>query len=189
MPCSKVVLPREDLDRIVQRLGREITAAFCNLDNPLALVLLDGAKQFAEDLLKQSDLPFEVQPLKASSYIGTRSAGTVTFSDGPDLAAKIRGRHILLIDDIYDTGLTLTALMKWLRTCEPASIRTCVLLEKRNTHTREVNIDFVGTPVEDAFLVGYGLDYNGHYRDLPFIGVLSEQQRGGASRPIARPCG
>jgi hypoxanthine phosphoribosyltransferase len=81
---------------------------------------------------------------------------------------------MLLIDDIYDTGLTLSALMKWLNTCNPASVQTCVLLEKKHTHTRHVNVDFIGTSVEDAFLIGYGLDYNGRYRDLPYIGILSE---------------
>ena len=175
MPCSRVVFTQEHIATIVHRLGREITSAFREIDNPLALVLLDGAKHFADDLLKQVELPLDVESLKASSYIGTRSSGTITFNGSAGLADKIRGRHILMIDDIYDTGLTLTALMKWLRACEPASIQTCVLLEKQHTHTREVNVDFIGTPVEDAFLIGYGLDYNGRYRDLPYIGVLSEE--------------
>ena len=174
MPCRKIVLTTEQLEKIVQRLSREITAAFEHLDNPLALVLLDGAKYFARDLLHHIDLPMEVDTFKVSSYAGTRSSGTVTFDGNERLAEKIRGRHILLIDDIYDTGLTLSALMKWLNTCHPESIQTCVLLEKQHTHTREVSIDFVGTQVEDAFLIGYGLDYNGQYRDLPYIGVLSE---------------
>jgi hypoxanthine phosphoribosyltransferase len=180
MNCSKVVLSTEQLQCIVQRLGQDITSALSELDSPLALVLLDGAKRFAEDLLAAIDLPMEVAFIKASSYTGTRSSGTVAFENNRPLAETLGGRPILLIDDIYDTGLTLSALIKWLNTCEPASIHTCVLLEKQHAHTRDVRIDFVGTQVEDAFLVGYGLDYNGQYRDLPYIGVLSDQQRGSA---------
>ena len=83
--------------------------------------------------------------------------------------------RILLIDDIYDTGLTLSRILDWLSECGAESIQTCVLLEKQTNHTANIEIDFVGTAIEDEFLIGYGLDFDGQYRDLPFIGVLSQK--------------
>ena len=174
MPLSRIVLSTEQLEKIVSNLAAHIRETYKNNSNWLALVILEGARFFADDLLKKLDLPLAVQYLKANSYSGTYSSGIVKIDKKDLLKKEIRGKHILLIDDIYDTGLTLAALMAWVKTCDPASIRTCVLLEKRHTHVREISIDFLGAPVEDEFLIGYGLDYNGHYRDLPYIGVLSE---------------
>ena len=174
MPCSEILLNTEQLNRIVSRLARGISCACPNIDNYLAIVVMDGAKYFAKDLLAKLDFGLDVEYVKASSYQGTCSSGSVTIDGDETIQEKIRGKNILLIDDIYDTGSTLFRIIEWLNQYEPNSIQTCVLLEKRHTHSRDIDIDFVGTPIEDAFIVGYGLDYNGQYRDLPFIGVLSE---------------
>jgi hypoxanthine phosphoribosyltransferase len=175
MPCDRILLNPEQLSQIVSRLAKEISATYHDTDDCLALVVLEGARYFANDLLKQANFSMDTEYIKASSYSGTRSTGNVTIDRQDSLKAKIRGKNILLIDDIYDTGLTLSRLLYWLNECSTQSIRTCVLLEKQTPHAANIKIDFVGTAIEDEFLIGYGLDFEGQYRDLPFIGVLSNR--------------
>ena len=143
--------------------GREITA----------LAILQGSIIFTSDLLRRIPLTLRVESLSISSYHGgTESSGTVTFNHPlPDL----RGQHVLVIDDILDTGRSLYAVRRrFEEELEPASVRLCVLLEKRKQRAREVKADYVGFEIEDEFVVGYGLDYQGHYRNLPYIGVLNQ---------------
>ncbi|MHC4782685.1 MAG: phosphoribosyltransferase [Planctomycetota bacterium] len=175
MPYSRILVSTERLEEIVSCLARKIHDAYQGVDNCLALVVLDGAKYFAEDLLAQLDFPLEVESIKASSYSGTNSTGTVTIDKKDALKSKICGKNVLLIDDIYDSGLTLSRILEWLYDCRPQSVKTCVLLEKKIGHTKKTTIDFLGTKIEDVFAIGYGLDYEGQYRELPFIGELSEE--------------
>jgi hypoxanthine phosphoribosyltransferase len=175
MPCDRILLNPEQLSQIVSRLAKEISATYHDTDDCLALVVLEGARYFANDLLKQANFSMDTEYIKASSYSGTRSTGNVTIDRQDSLKAKIRGKNILLIDDIYDTGLTLSRILEWLRNCGAESIKTCVLLEKQINHKKDIKLDFVGTAIEDEFLIGYGLDFEGQYRDLPFIGVLSNR--------------
>ena len=175
MPYSQILVNTEQLGKIVSDLAQNIQATYKNMDNCLALVVMDGAKYFAEDLLAKLDFPLEVEYIKASSYSGTNSTGTVKTDKKDSLKEKIHGKNILLIDDIYDTGLTLSHILEWLDDYRPETVTTCVLLEKEVGHTKKVDIDFLGTMIEDEFLIGYGLDFNGQYRDLPFIGVLSNK--------------
>jgi hypoxanthine phosphoribosyltransferase len=110
----------------------------------------------------------------------------VTLDKKDGIREKVRGNHILLIDDIYDTGLTLSHILEWLSDCEPATVKTCVLLEKEVEHGNTIDIDFMGTTIADVFAIGYGLDYQGRYRELPFIGELSADivhQQGRAAQP------
>mgnify|MGYP001816725508 CR=1 FL=1 len=175
MPYKEVLLDTEQLKQIVSRLTHEIASAFQDKNDCLALVVMDGAKYFADDLLAGLNIAIDVEYIKASSYKGTSSTGHVTIEDAQSLKDRIRGKNILLIDDIYDTGLTLSHIIQWLNEHNPQSIQTCVLLEKRHKHDKIVNVDFIGTQIEDAFIVGYGLDFNGQYRELPCIGVLSDE--------------
>ncbi len=172
---DNVLVSDEQLEQIVCGLAEEVSSAYENTDSLLALVLLEGAKYFANDLLSKTDLPFDVEYLKVSSYFGTASTGTVTLEGHDDLPAKVRNKNILVIDDIYDTGHTLSKLLAWLKQCEPQSIKTCVLLEKRIDHDKQVVIDFLGTTIEDVFVIGYGMDYDDQYRELPFIAELSSE--------------
>ena len=172
MPYDRILLSTEQLSQIVSRLAQAISATYHDTDDCLAMVALEGARYFANDLLKQVDIPFDTEYIKASSYSGVRSTGNVVIDKQDSLKARIRGKNILLIDDIYDSGLTLSRLLYWLNECGAKSVRTCVLLEKQTTHTANIEIDFMGTTIENEFIIGYGLDYNGQYRDLPFIGVL-----------------
>lgn len=174
MPCSRVILDTEQLKRIVDTLAEQLSSDFSGVDNPLALIVLEGAKYFAEDLIGKLNFSLDAEYINASSYSGTASTGHVKIENSQQIEDAIRGRNILLIDDIYDTGLTLHKLLQWLQTCGAGSVKTCVLLEKDIPHEKHIDIDYLGSSVEDAFLIGYGLDYNGQYRDLPYIGVLDD---------------
>lgn len=173
MPYSRVLLSTDQLSRIVSRLSREISAAYHQQDNRLALVVLEGARYFANDLLKQINPPIDTAYITASSYSGVNSTGNVVIDQQDSLKATICGKNILLIDDIYDTGLTLSRLLHWLGECGAQSVKTCVLLEKQIKHKKDIGIDFLGSSIEDEFVIGYGLDFDGQYRDLPFIGILA----------------
>ncbi|HCN30522.1 MAG TPA: hypoxanthine phosphoribosyltransferase [Verrucomicrobiales bacterium] len=135
------------------------------------VVLMDGALFFVADLLRQLDLPIRLVTLSASSYHGgTASTGEVRVQ-WPE-AVEFAGQHVLLLDDIYDTGLTLSALRARLLTERPASLRTGVLLAKKRPRAAEVPLDYRGFEIEDEFVVGYGMDYQGRFRNLPCIGIL-----------------
>ena len=126
-------------------------------------------------MLAKLDFGIEVEYIKANSYSGIHSTGTVKTDKNDTLKEKIRRKNILLIDDIYDTGLTLSHILDWLNGCRPESVTTCVLLEKEIEHLKKIDIDFLGTKIEDVFIIGYGLDFNGQYRELPFIGELAAE--------------
>lgn len=142
--------------------GRELTV----------VAVLNGSFMFLADLLRRIPLPLRLDCLSVASYHGgTESTGRVTFNQYslPDVA----GRHVLILDDILDSGLTLTAICEKMRAeTKPESVKVCVLLRKRKPRPQPVPADYVGFDIADEFVVGYGLDYREHYRNLPFIGVL-----------------
>jgi hypoxanthine phosphoribosyltransferase len=176
MPREQILITADQLESTVSGLAEKISGVYRNVDNVIALVMLEGARYFAKDLLAKLDFPIEAVFVKASSYYGRVSSAGHVRIDGPaDLSEKIRGKHILLIDDIYDTGLTLAALLNRLADDKPQSVKICVLLEKDILHEKRIPIDFLGTKVPDAFVVGYGLDYDGRYRELPYLAVLSPE--------------
>lgn len=135
------------------------------------IAIMDGGLFFVADLLRGIDLPMRLLTMGASSYHGTtQSSGEVKFTWPASL--DLKGQHVLLLDDILDTGLTLAALQDRLRAEGVATLQTGVLLKKRREHTREVSVNFVGFEIEDEFVVGYGMDYQGRFRNLPCIGIL-----------------
>jgi len=136
----------------------------------LAVVVLHGARPFARDLSADCGDWLECAFVEARSYEGTESSGCVTFT-GLD-ALELAGRHVLILEDILDTGRTLHALHQFLLQRHPASLRTCVLLDKPEGRVQAFEADWTGFSIPNAFVVGYGLDYNGDYRDLPDIRVL-----------------
>ncbi len=169
---ERILVSAEQIRQTVQRVAGRINACYTAEDRLLALVILEGARTFANDLLARLDFPVETAHLGASSYHGgTQSSGHVELKETQALPQRIAGRQVLLIDDIYDTGLTLDRVTEWVRQCNPAGVRTCVLLEKDIPHQRPVPIDFLGLKIEDAFVIGYGLDYEGRCRELPYIAV------------------
>ena len=154
-------------------LARQITEDYRGKDLT-ALAILDGSMIFMADLLRRIPLPLSMESLNVSSYHGgTESSGTVTFNHHtlPDL----RRKHVLVLDDILDTGRTLHAIRERIvAEMDPASFKVCVLLQKDKLRAQHVDADYVGFEIDDEFVVGYGLDYQGHYRNLPYIAVLNE---------------
>jgi hypoxanthine phosphoribosyltransferase len=146
--------------------GRELTV----------VALMDGAPFFVADLLRDVTLPIRLYTLSVSSYHGgTNSSGSVRVAWPASF--DLRGRDVLLIDDILDTGLTLGTMQeRILSECQPATLRTAVLLSKQRPREREVAVDYIGFEIADEFVVGYGMDYQGHYRNLPCIGILNPAQ-------------
>jgi hypoxanthine phosphoribosyltransferase len=135
------------------------------------IAIMDGGLFFVADLLRAIDLPMRLVTMGASSYHGTtQSSGEVKFMWPASL--DLQGQHVLLLDDILDTGLTLAALQERLKSEGAATIRSGVLLQKRRERTAAVTVDYVGFEIEDEFVVGYGMDYQGRFRNLPCIGIL-----------------
>lgn len=161
---EKVIEKR--LDAMAAEIDREFPAG------PIvAIVLLKGAFVFAADLLRRIPRPLEIECLNVASYHGgTESTGVVKFLDHslPD----VKGRHVLVLDDILDTGRTLKAVSDRLREEGCIAVHTGVLLAKDRPRAEDVQADYIGFEISDEFVVGYGLDYKGRYRNLPFVGVL-----------------
>jgi hypoxanthine phosphoribosyltransferase len=167
--------PRELLSAsaIAQRiaaLGAQISADYAGKSLVL-LCVLKGSFVFAADLARAIDLPLRVEFLGVRSYgDDTRSSGVVQITQ--DLTRPISGDHVLLVEDIVDTGLTLSYLREQLLARTPASVKVCALLHKPSRSVTPVDIDYLGFTVEDVFVVGYGLDHAERYRNLPYVGVL-----------------
>ncbi len=160
--------------RRLDELAAQITTDYTGRDLTV-IAVLNGSLFFMADLLRRIQLPLRLDSLSVSSYHGgTQSTGLVTFDQTslPD----VEGRHVLILDDILDTGLTLNAIRdRLLAEASPASVRICVLLRKEKPRARELEADYVGFDIGDEFVVGYGLDFDERYRNLPFIGVLKPE--------------
>ena len=153
----------------VAQLGAQITKDYAG--KPLTVVgILKGSVFFATDLARAIDLPLTVEFLGVSSYVGTETTGEVRITS--DVSKPMAGKHLLVVEDIIDTGLTMKFLLENLKARHPASLKVCALLEKPARARTKVTIDYKGFVIEDKFVVGYGLDYDEKFRNLPFIGVM-----------------
>ncbi len=168
---AEVLLSEDQIRAKVAELGQHITADYAG-DEVTLVSVLKGSLPFMADLMRQIDLPLRIDLMEVSSYGGTaiESSGLVRILK--DLSAPIDGRHVLLVEDIIDTGLTLNYLLRYLRGKNPKSIKVCSLLDKPARRLVEIPLDYVGFEIPDAFVVGYGLDYGEVYRNLRFVGVL-----------------
>lgn len=172
MPADigEVLIDEAALAERVGQLAQQISTDYQGCDLVLVAVL-KGAVVFLADLMRRLTLPAEVEFVSASSYgAGTTSCGDVRISLPPDLA--LAGRHVLVVEDIVDTGRTLQALVSCLRAAGAASVRTCCLLDKPSRREVDFRADYVGFEIPDQFVVGYGLDFAGKHRGLPFVAVL-----------------
>ena len=170
---ESVLLSTEELAKRIGELGAEITADYVGKEI-LMIGVLRGAVVFMADLARAIKVPVAIDFMAVSSYgAGTSSSGVVRILK--DLDEHIEGRHVLVVEDIIDSGLTLNYLMDNLKSRQPASIKLCTLLNKPERRKVNVNIDYNGFNVPDYFVVGYGLDYAEKYRNLPFIGILKPE--------------
>lgn len=170
---AKVLLSEEQIHARIAELGRKLSEDYGD-KNPLLVGILSGSFLFIADLVRHMNIPLSIDFMAVSSYGDrTRSSGEVQILK--DLNSSIAGRHVILVEDIVDTGLTLDYLFENLRTRHPASLEICALLDKHEARKRQVDVRYIGFPCPNEFVVGYGLDYRGVYRNLPFIGVLRPQ--------------
>jgi hypoxanthine phosphoribosyltransferase len=167
---ERVLIPAEDLGARVRELGGRIREDYAG-QTPMLVGVLKGAVVFLADLMRAIEAPCECDFIAVSSYgASTRSSGIVRLTK--DLSVSIEGREVLIVEDIVDTGRTLAYLLRNLETRQPRSLRVCALLDKASRREVPVPLHYVGFTIPDEFVVGYGLDYAGLYRNLPHLAVL-----------------
>ncbi len=170
---AKILYSKEEIAETVTRLGAELTAEYHD-KNPLVVGVLRGSAPFMMDLVRAMDCYLEIDFMDVSSYgEALESSGNVRIIK--DLDTKVHGRHVLLVEDIVDSGRTLAKLLELFATRHAASIKVCTLLDKPERRAVNVTADYVGLSVPNEFVVGYGLDYRQQYRNLPYIGVLKPE--------------
>ncbi|KXG74527.1 Hypoxanthine-guanine phosphoribosyltransferase [Fervidicola ferrireducens] len=171
---KEILITEEEIKNKLKELGEKITKDYRDKKDVLLVGVLKGAVLFIADLIRHIDLPVQVDFMAVSSYgASTESSGVVRILK--DLDENIEGRNILIVEDIIDSGLTLSYLYNMLKSRKPASIKICALLDKPSRRKVKIKVDYLGFEIPDYFVVGYGLDYNEKYRNLPFIGILKEE--------------
>lgn len=170
---QKVLLTKEQIQNRIRELGEELTREYAD-KNPVIVGVLKGVVVFYADMIRQIRVPCQIDFMWLSSYSGTNSAGMTVRQD---LTADITGRHVLILEDIFDTGNSLSYTVEHLKQKNPASLKICTLLDKPERRKPGVTLqaDYVGFTIPNEFVVGYGLDYNERYRNLPFIGILKPE--------------
>ena len=170
---AEVLYSEEDLKQIVRRMGAEISRDYAG-KNLFLVCVLKGSFVFMSDLARAIDIPCTIDFLSVSSYgSGTSSSGEVQLIK--DLTCPLGDKDLLVVEDILDSGVTLSFLLEMLSARHPRSIRLCTLLDKPARRKVDIKANYVGAEVEDKFIVGYGLDYAEKYRNLPYIGVLKPE--------------
>lgn len=172
--APKVLISEDEILRRVDELATQISADYANKGEIVLIGVLKGAFIFLADLSRRLTIPRAIEFIAVSSYVdGDVPSGAVRLL--MDVRGSIEGKHVLIVEDIVDTGQTLVYLIEMLRSRGPASIRTCVLLHKEHSTEVELDIDYLGFTIGDEWVVGYGLDYAERGRTLPYIGVLKPQ--------------
>ncbi len=171
---KEIMFTEEALQRRIRELGEVLTQDYEG-KNPVIIGVLKGVVLFYADMVRQIQVPCEMDFMSISSYSGTDSTGVVRILK--DIGVNIEGRHVLILEDIFDTGNSLDFTYRHLMEKKPASIKICTLLDKPSRRNPEITLkpDYVGYTIPNAFVVGYGLDYNEQYRNLPYIGILKPE--------------
>ncbi len=170
---QEILFSEDELAAMVSRVAGEINRDYAGKDI-LLVGLLKGSAVFITDLMRKIDIPCSLDFMLVSSYgRSTKSSGMVNVKK--DLDEDIEGRHVLIVEDIIDSGNTLSAVLELLTSRDPASLKLVSLLSKPSRREKEIRIDYLGTEIEDLFVVGYGLDYAEKYRNLPYIGILKPE--------------
>lgn len=169
---ERVLFTEETILSKLDNLGYQISEHYADKDLTI-IAIMNGSIMFMSDLIKRISIPLQIDCWSVSSYHGHKSTGTINFRQHE--IADLTNRHVLLLDDILDSGLTMhTIKNKILNTTNALSVSSCVLLSKQVTRVEHIEADYVGFTIDNEFVVGYGLDYNEHYRNLPYIGVLKK---------------
>ncbi len=171
---GRILVDEVQIKRRVDELAAELGSAFQSRQPMTVLAVLTGSFIFVADLCRRLQIPHRIGVVRASSYRGATVDPSDLHTD-LSLAPDVRGRHVLLVDDILDTGATLARLVREIAALQPASITTAVLLRKIGRQTVPIEPDYVGFDIPDLFVVGYGLDYNDDYRHLPYIAALEQE--------------
>ena len=166
-----VLITEEQIRAKVRELGALVSRDYEGRSVTLVSVL-KGSLPFMADLMRAIEIPVQIDLMEVSSYGGTATESSGLVRILKDLSSSIDGRHVLIVEDIIDTGLTLNYLLRYLRGKNPASLRICTLLDKPARRLVDIPIDYLGFEIPDQFVIGYGLDYGERYRNLRFVGVL-----------------
>ena len=169
---ESILYSTEEIEEAVSQIGKEISRDFADKD-PIFVGVLKGCFIFMADLMRHVDISCSMDFMAVSSYSGTNSTGAVKINK--DLSQDIGGRHVILVEDILDSGVTLNYLKNYLMVRKPAGISIVTLMDKPARRKAPVYADYSCFEVPDAFVVGYGLDYNERYRNLPYIGILKPE--------------
>lgn len=170
---AEVLLDEQTIQNKVMELGKKISEDYKD-KNPVMVCILKGGVIFLTDLIKNISIPLELDFMSLSSYGDTtKSSGVVKIKK--DIDVDITGRHVIIIEDIVDSGLTLKYINEYFKRHKPASVKICALLDKPEAHKTDIYIDYKGFKVGNEFVVGYGLDYAQKYRNLPYIGILKKE--------------
>mgnify|MGYP002748371211 FL=1 len=171
---EKILLSEQQIQTRIQELGEVLTKEYAD-KNPVIIGVLKGVVVFYADMIRRIQVPCQMDFMWISSYAGTDSTGKMLVRQ--DVSADIKGRHVLILEDIFDTGNSLEFTVNHLKKQNPASIKICTLLDKPERRRAGVTLkaDYVGFTIPNAFVVGYGLDYNEKYRNLPYVGILKPE--------------
>lgn len=170
---KEILFNEEQIAARVAELGRQISEDYAG-EEVIVVCVLNGAMPFTADLLRKLEGQVRLDTIAASSYgNGTISSGTVKITK--ELKTDIVGRNVLLVDDVFDTGLTMSLLVETLQARGAKSVKSCVFLDKTARHSVVYRPDYVGYEIPDAFVIGYGLDYNEQYRQLPYVGIIKSE--------------
>ena len=171
---QQILISEEQIKARIAELGKELSAEYAG-KNPIVIGVLKGVVVFYADMIRALTVPCEMDFMCVSSYHGTESTGKTLVK--LDVTADIKGRHVLILEDIFDTGNSLSFVCQHLQEKEPASLKICTLLDKPERRNPNVTLkaDYVGFTIPNAFVVGYGLDYDEHYRNLPYVGIMKPE--------------
>ena len=169
---QQILITEEQLKRRIAELAEILTEEYHD-KNPLFVGILKGVVVFYADMVRAVQIPCQFDFLAVSSYQGTTSSGQLSYQK--DISFELKGRHVVILEDILDTGITLKSVVEHLAAMEPASLKICTLMDKPERRQADVQADYVGFTIPNQFVVGYGLDYNEQYRNLPFVGVLKPE--------------
>ena len=170
---ERILISEEEIKAKIAELGKQLTADYAGKD-PIFIGILRGVVVFFSDMIRAIDTPCRIDFMAVSSYgAATESSGRIIVKKDFDL--DISGRHVVILEDIIDSGLTLKYVMAYMQSKNPASLKVCTLLDKPDRRKVDVQADYVGFTVPNEFVVGYGLDYNDYYRNLPYVGILKPE--------------